>query len=219
MQLPTATILVTIFYWISVNNLQKYSQINLIKHVNKIFTSASICHQTSLYQKMNSNFKVIEEIIPNMSNEQNSVWHAIFNQRFPDSQSIVYVTGYLAYQWQKKHNCIQCFSFMKKTECESPIIKLRTIEGYFLIEPSNDLVNLVTECEHTFKSNFVSIFHGASVVGRLCEEVESIFPTFPTNPCHPKMKIEIITYFMRLRTRQQCKLMTNWFKRNKRKKL
>lgn len=132
----------------------------------------------------------------------------------PSPEVIIYISGYLAIKIMKKNNCSSCTSFLKKDSTTSTFIKLKTLKNCILTEPTKVLIDFVAHCESIFSNFWIEAFHSSSLVSKLKGCVK--FQDFPGLSCHPEIKNQIAQKFFILRTRQQCKLMSEWLKNNKR---
>lgn len=135
-------------------------------------------------------------------------------RRPPTSECITYISGYLAFKIIRKLSCSNCSKILKKDSVSSTVLKFKSFTGAVLTEPSEALTRLVNCCESVFHCSWLEAFHGSSVVEKLKNCIN--LPSFPVNACHPELQNKIIKMFLILRTRQQCNLMSNWLKNNKR---
>lgn len=137
-------------------------------------------------------------------------------RRPPIPEVIAYISGYIAFKFINKLSCANCQKILKKDTTTTAVIKFKTIKNAILTEPTELLTNLVAHCEAVFNSLWLESFLGSSVVSRLRDSVN--FLDFPKFSCHPELKRQIMEFFLTLRVRQQCKLICQWLKRNKRSK-
>lgn len=135
-------------------------------------------------------------------------------QRSPTTEILTYLSGYLAHKQIVKLKCPSCKELLKEENSISRIIQIKTIPGATLTEPTKPVVELLVACEQVFVANYLNLFYQSSVVANLIEMAKDIY--FETKPCHPDLKKILIKDFMILRCRQQCRLVTQWLKLNKR---
>lgn len=98
------------------------------------------------------NFSEEDDHDPNATNKLPPMLKFI-DRRSPHPEAIIYVAGYLAYKKISKLKCAACEELLKKSASapKSDFVVNKTINGSSLTQPSNELVNLLADCDKLFR--------------------------------------------------------------------